>query len=712
MQWRAHVTSFGLMIAAAGALAYAYVNRGSVTESEKKARDGSVFVAWRREELARIVVDHGDGASTQGTARSTPGDHIVIEREKDDAGDAEWWMRAPLAERADNEACDGLASAFELAAAVRKVAADVGAPGFDPPRARGEIDMGSVTYRFALGGDAPTPAGAAYLRVDGVGTVVVSRELVSALLRGADAYRSRLFVPYVSVQLARLEVKSGAADLQIERGDDVSFRFVPSGLRASRGKLDAIWGALGQMRAEGFVGDAVAEPLVASPRATIRMTPIAKTSVPGVIRVGDACPGNADDVVVVRDAPTRLTACAPKGILSGLATTEADLIDTHLFAAHDDEIAELRIETLTPPVSALELARKESGWREKAPAERDLMGEDADAAGALVRAIATAEGADPRKSDEPFEAKGRVTVRRAEGGVAEVIELGAPDAAGDVTVRRAFDGARLHVAATVARKLTPRAVALRGPEVWAPRIEGVPVASIETQCDGVEQEVTRDGDAWSMTVPKGFAVDNASVLGLVDAVTRAKAESWVADADDGHFGFAPSPCFVAFTLRAEAGERIVRIELGRPGEGGVYARTNDSPAVFVAEASLRDQARGWLIDLHGFSLPEVDAVTLDRDGKRLSFAPDGGAEETADAVLSAANVLRADSVVHLGPARAEEGLAQASLIVTMRAGGVARRIVFGSETAADAKMRYARVDGVDATFVVGRERVKAFLDRF
>jgi hypothetical protein len=725
MAWRAHVTSIGLTVAAAGALAYAYTDRGSVTEAEKKTREGSVFVAWRREDLARITLDHD-------------GEHIVLERVKDDAGDAEWWMRAPLDEKADPETSGKLAAAFEFAAVSRKVEGDVKVPGLDAPRARGEIVMGPLTYRFALGGDAPTPAGAAYLRVEGGGagggTVVVSHDLVLALLQGKDTYRSRNFVPYVSVQLAELDVK-GEADLRLARADDVSFKLVPSGLRASRAKLDAVWGALGDMRAEAFVSDDVAAPLVATPKATIMMTPIAGSpgvgtagAVPGVIRVGGECPGNPDDVVVVRDAPTRLSACAPKGILSGLATTAAALEDAHLFAAHDDEVAELRIEALPPSNvagAAIELARKESGWREKAPAERDLPEEEATAATALVATVAGAEGTGPHKDDSPFEPKWRVTLQRANRGAVEVVEVGAPDAAGDVIARRTFDGARLHVGAAVARKLMPRAVALRGPEVWAPRIEGVPVALIETRCDGIEQTVSHDGDTWTMRVPSGsFAVDNSSVLDLVDAVTRARADSWVADADDGHFGFDGPQCVVAMTLRggedAGARERGVRLEIGRAGEGGVYARTGDSAAVFVGSAALRERASAWLVDLHGFSLPNLYAVTLQREGKRLEFtaddpgkpaAEDAGDRDTAEAVLAAANVLRADAAVHLGPARPEEGLAAPSLVLTERAGGTTRRVTFGAASA-DGKTRYARVDGIDATYVVGRDRTRAFFDRF
>jgi hypothetical protein len=720
MQWRAHMTSIGLTVAAAGAFAYAYLDRGSVTEAEKKTREGSVFVAWRREDLARITLDQG-------------GEHIVLEKTKDDAGDAEWWMRAPLEEKADAEASDKLASAFELAAVTRKVADDVKIPGLDPPRARGEIAMGSVKYRFALGGDAPTPAGAAYLRVEGGGTVVVSRDLVTALLQGASAYRSRSFVPYVSVQLSQLEVK-GERDLRLVRRDDVSFALAPSGLRASRAKLDAIWGALGEMRAEAFVSDEVAAPLVAAPRVTVTMTPIAPGAPAGVIRVGGECPGNPDDVVVVRDAPTRLTACAPKGVLSGLATTEGELEDTHLFAAHDDEVAELRMEPFPgggapSEAPSLELARKESGWREKAPAPRDLPDEEAAAAARLVAAVAKAEAAGPAAEGAPFEPKWRVTLHRADRGVAEVVELGAPDAAGDVLARRVFDGARLRVAAVVARKLTPQAVALRGPEVWAPQIEGVPVAAIETRCDGVEQTVSHEADGWTMHAPAGFGADNGSVLELVDAFTRARADSWVADADDGHFGFEGPACVIDVTLRQDAGERVVRIALGRAGEGGVYARTNDSPAVFVGDEALRDRARGWLVDLHGFALANADAVTLVRDGKRLDYGAAGAGDagdagdartsrgasaavdETTEAVLGAASVLRADSVVHLGPARPEEGFAHPSLVVIERAGSRAKRVVFGAE-APDQKTRYARVDGTDATFAVERERVRAFLDRY
>ncbi len=340
-----------------------------------------------------------------------------------------------------------------------------------------------------------------------------------------------------------------------------------------------------------------------------------------------------------------------------------------------------------------------------------------------MAALAGAEGAGPRKSDEPFEAKWRVTVRRTEvgraGEVTEVVEIGAPDASGDVVVRRALDGARLHVAAAVARKLVPRAVALRGAEVWAPAIEGVPVAPMETRCDGVAQVVVHDGDAWTMRTPAGFAADNASILELIDAVTRARAESWVADADDGHFGFEGAPCSVA--LDAPRGRRRARgahrARARRRRAASTRARAKVPPSS-SPEGDLRDRARGWLVDLHGFARRERwSSVTLVRDGKRRAFGgADAGLTRPTDAVLAAANVLRADSVVHLGPAaRADEGLRRARRSSSPRApAGVGRR---SGSSSARGPRRTARAatpawTGVDATFAVERDRVKAFFDRF
>jgi hypothetical protein len=76
-------------------------------------------------------------------------------------------------------------------------------------------------------------------------------------------------------------------------------------------------------------------------------------------------------------------------------------------------------------------------------------------------------------------------------------------------------------------------------------------------------------------------------------------------------------------------------------------------------------------------------------------------------------VLRADSVVHLGPALADEGFAHPSLVATITGKAGSTRVTFGREAVTtDAKTLLARVVGIEATFAVDRDRVKPFFDAF
>ena len=703
-----HLTSIALVVAAAGVATYAYLDRATVTESEKKLREGSVFVAWRKDDLARIEL-------TQGASS------LVLERTVEDGGDRSWFMRAPREERADDGAVERLASALEMATVLRKVDGET-APGLDVPRVRGKVTMGSVEHRFALGGIAASPAGASYLRLEAAGAsparvVVVSRDLAAALLQPEAAYRTRAVVPYLSIELKAMDVRGPTTHFAIERVDEVSFKG-PDGLRVSRARLDAAWSALAAMRAEVFPADADADRATTAPRFVITMTPRVGARPRGELLVGDACPGQPEDVVVVRTAPTRLAACVPKAALDGLALTAESLRDDALFVAHDDEVAELRMQTL-PAGPSLDLARKESGWRERSPADRDLPPDEVEAATDLVRGIVKTTGALPAtvRGEPPFEVRGRVTIVRADAPGPEVIELGPPAPGGDVPARRVFDGATLRLSRAAARRLSPRSVSLRAKAMWSPPIEGRAVRALATECDGVAQRLSSTHEGFRVDAPAGFAPDRAAVLELVDLVARAKAEAWVADADDGTFGLDGARCAITLSVdEADAGEgartRSFEIAFGREADAedgaGVYARIDG--AVLVAPAYLRDRARTWLLDRHGFAVSPGADVTLRRGGRTVA---------ASEAALRALAILVPSEVVHLGPARPDEGLDVKTVEVVARAGGDAApgagaarptRFFFGRAQVRGGVTGYhARMDGVDATFFVPKERVEALL---
>jgi hypothetical protein len=180
--------------------------------------------------------------------------------------------------------------------------------------------MKPLVYHFELGGPAPAPEGAAYFRVDGEGTYVVSKDFATSLRNGAGTYRDRSVVPYLSLDLAGLEIGAHGTTLALTRVDDVSFKIGGSGLRASRDGMDKIWGALAEARAESFLADVDAVRALGTDPIRVRMIPKNTSKEAGEIALGGSCPGHADDVVLVRKAPGPKAACVPKGAIPGLLT--------------------------------------------------------------------------------------------------------------------------------------------------------------------------------------------------------------------------------------------------------------------------------------------------------------------------------------------------------------------------------------------------------
>ena len=209
---RKHLGSIALLVAGLAGVGYVYlVDRDKVSDLERESRNHLLFPAFRKDKMHAVELVQG-------------GKTIRFESSTDDAGEHEWRMTKP-ALKSDSPSIDRLLGALEYASYERKVTA--GGVGLDNPRLTGTIEMTGVTYRFALGGPAETPAGAAYFRLDGEGTFVVKGDLVALLLRPADVYRDRSMIPYLSIELSGVTLAGpdGAA-WSIGRTDDVSFSFL------------------------------------------------------------------------------------------------------------------------------------------------------------------------------------------------------------------------------------------------------------------------------------------------------------------------------------------------------------------------------------------------------------------------------------------------------------------------------------------------------
>jgi hypothetical protein len=517
-------------------------------------------------------------------------------------------------------------------------------------------------------------------------------------------------------------VQTGGGGFTVTRADDVAFRLGDHGLRVSRDGMDKVWSALAEARAESFLTDTEADAAIGVAPIRVLMTPKDASKPKGEILLGGVCPGHAEDVVFIRVAPGRESACVPKGALEGLRTPANALVDRRLFVARADEVEEIVFESV-PAGTSLELARKGRGWHERRPTDRELEGTEVDLANDLVTRLTRGEATSvvPAPEGASFSPRARVHVRRGGSSAGEeVVLLGETNE----LVRRAFDDASLQVPSALGRRLLPSEISLRGRSVFPDGLGTAKPVGLVTRCDGVRQELARVGDSWTMREPRGFLADPLATADLVGLLRNAQAESWIADQDDGTFGLAESTCQMELDANGDGGKRSLGIVFGKEAEGGAfYARATSDRAVFLAPRALRDGALNWLIGRGGFRADpgSVERVTLSRGASRAVFpgrrggSRDSGSNDVASKVLDTLEVLRPEAVVHLGPPRHDEGFDAPTLDVrvsTVTDGGPREiHFVFGDTARVNReRLVYARVDGVDATYGIARDRVAALVE--
>ncbi len=734
------MTPVALVALAVGTASYAYfVDRGRASDADRATRRMDVLPSFRVEGVRRVELVHG-------------AEKLVLEREPD--ASAAWAMTSPRREPIDAATVDALLRELEMATRVREVR-DGDAAGLDTPRVRGSVTVGSLEYRFVLGADAIVPEGSAYMRVEGEGAFVVGRSLKVQLLRGAEAYRDRTFVAYGASEIAEVDVRvpAGSAGFVLQR-HGATFRVGgATGLRASAAAVDHIFGALAEARAERFLDDAAADRLRSETSTTVVLTPRDGSRPRVRLLIAGACPSANDavaapevagpkggasapegEVVVLRTEPSPMSACVGKGLTEALRANPDTLVDKSPFIAHADEIEELRIERLDAAGaegSRVDLARLGGGWHERAPADRDLSSGEADSANTLAAALAGARALDVRHAEpgERVPARARVTIAPAGGGADEIVETAAPDAAGAVLARRIDDGAVLRLSRASARRFEPHPIALEARAVWLPSFDPGAVVVIDDSCTRATQRLELQDGAWKT---RGFEVDGRSAAEIADTFAHAKADAWVAESDDGTFGFeGEASCAVMLALKPvkDGGlPRRVGIIFGEAGEGGVYAHTLEGPGVFIAPASLHELASHPAVERGGFRIDPaaLTRLVLARNGAKLVLSRaragdrlvrmDGDEAAPDDKLESALAALAAGDALHTGPPAREEGIDRPTLEVDATHHGeggasVETRIAIGAPTGVGASGGYfARVSGVDATFVIPKTLVDAILD--
>jgi len=736
---RSHVTSLVLVAAALGLGVYVWVDREKPTTEETEARKANLLPVVRRDDIREIVIEHGNEKAT------------IQRRDTGDAGDfmyhlIEGGAKPEEAGFADQIAVERLIQALEFAAPLRKLEDDFDAKsvGLDPPRVGLTVHMGSITYRIGVGDEAKTPAGSRYATLEGHGVFVIPGSSAADLMRPIDAYRTRRILPYLSSELAAIELESGQGSVRIDRGPWGGFR-VDSAAgkpRVSQPVFDRLLRAFADANAERFLEASVADRAVDQAKRKVRMILIPKAGPRAELVLGGACPatGDAADaaedapakmVVIVRKAPTLLHACVPSSVLDDLEVTPASLVDRRALRSSADEVEELQV---VRGDATLELARRESGWHARKPEDRDIPAEDV--AGYLAALLAV-EGVVQAEVDEAklglSPPRATLTLRQPSLDTAEVppqvIEIGgeiATDEGLALAVRRKEDGVVLLVPASTAPLFEPSTARIRSTELL--KVNAQRMQRVEVQlADGQRQILQRKGPGFSMEAPTGHLVDASLAADLFDAVSSLRTERWVADRDDGSFGLATPAVSVRLAFEGEKGDEKRTLLLGAETPEGRYARWEPDTGVFVLSRALETTLRTYAIDRLVFMVDpsEVRSLTAragDRD-VRIGVTGDswrsqgGSLHPMPDAQIArlrqALSELRAEGVVHLGSAKPEEGFSKPLLRVEVESSLRKGKTVFvigHGDAWRTMSVYYARREGIDATFAIAQSKVRPLLD--
>ncbi|MBI2390754.1 MAG: DUF4340 domain-containing protein [Deltaproteobacteria bacterium] len=636
--------------------------------------------------------------------------------------------------------------------------------------------MKGVTLNLALGGVAPggepTDGGAktSYLEVapygdEKGGVFVVGPDVAAVLDRSSDAFREpSLLSGQQSSTFSKIEIK-GPANLQLvtlERAAHGAWR-IPSGvpgapLRAGADAVDGLLRAMYELKADPFVPDST--PVDPSKGGTIEITQLNGEKL--IVQFGGPCPADAKLVVAQAKTTPPSTGCVPSVVTERVAAPASMYIDGRAFgllpgteSAKISEIESIVIEAGGAKI--IDAERRGDGLHLRVPSDEQIDKEATDRYLARLSAIAgtLVPGGDPAALGLSPPA-GKVTIRRrvdrltlggtsGDGGGEDwdqVVELSAPmpedpavkDGPQVVYVRRLDDGAILRVPLEVAQPVRLTAAQeLRNPNLLSLTPESIVRAHVKPAAEG-GYEVAKKSGTWELVSPKGLGADPSSVSAVTATLASLLCQRWAAEKDDGSFGFAtPSVVIdlereVKVTGDAGAEATTFTIELGKESNdatGGVYARVRGRDPICVLPIGKRDALLRAPVDFRnvGFDPLQTPRLVVSRAArsrtvvysdatKTWSDASDAGSHMVARKLADAIRGLRAEGLVHLGPARPEEGFDAPTLSIEGFDAATTKKkklVVGGIGKLGDTPIYYVRVEALDATWAVLRGDVDAIV---
>ncbi|MEM9071163.1 MAG: DUF4340 domain-containing protein [Myxococcota bacterium] len=701
-----------LVLAAVAASLFAFIvfyEKDTLSSGELEETRNQLLPRFVRARVDQMVIER-------------EGERLEIVREREDPEDllGTWRMSAPIDALADDDAVGSALSAVQYASARRTLEdvseEDASRYGLTEPRLRASFTIANESTEIRFGADDPTASGV-YMQV-GAAVHVVGRDVFEALDHPYGHFRSKRVLEEGVLLADRVELsgEGGARTLSLEDGGWRVAEAEGSTLAASP-RVEEILQTVNDLVAarfvEGELGDAwlTAALHVPSEEGDARDVRL---------QIGGACPEHQDERLArVDEGP--LT-CVLTSRLDALLRPLADLRELRPITRSDLELEELRLETAG---TTLTVAQPEGSWQwtldrrgrtQSGAADDDALADwlqsirRARADAVVPSADLRAHGLDP--------AAGTLTIRTSDEAT-EVLHIGSVSAEG-LYLRRGDEPVVLIVPSDAEALLTPNASRLRARRILDEASRAVTRLAISR--DGIVERLEDQDGGWQIKAPIA-APATPDTRELARTLARLQAERFVADEAGPEHGFGQS-LSVAIHLEPEEGDpRDVTLEFGSAAEGGVFARLQGDPAVFVVSESLVDSLRSPRVD-RGLLRSEVlylERLTVEVEGRRAELTHDGsrfvGSDgpldgETSEAIAGALERLRMEGATRYGPATVAEGLVppRAQIEVVRDAEGEESRftIWIGAPTGERNDVYVRRAD-LDVTFTIDEDRIAPIL---
>jgi hypothetical protein len=240
------------------------------------------------------------------------------------------------------------------------------------------------------------------------------------------------------------------------------------------------------------------------------------------------------------------------------------------------------------------------------------------------------------------------------------------------------------------------------PKVFAVEADQIEALKISTIAGG-NAELTKSADGWTLTAPQALKADDAEVSGITSSLASVSIERVVDENPPnlGDYGLKEPAVEVSFRTKGTTDFKTLQLGGKSPTGSDMYAKTADSPKVFLVYSYLESSLNRTPFDLRDkkiltFDRDKADRIEIRRGAELLTFAKANGdwrltapVEARGDfgaieGLLSRLQSAQMRSVVDENATDLKKyGLEPPQAEVTIAAGSARASLAFGSKGADD-----------------------------